>query len=127
MKAKITNNGGKSILTLNVDFNQILNDNFNTVCEAIANKGIFLKEMCALFNKKSNPVEEIIPLLRNVDNRIDAEKSLCEKFGISEITAHHILEMSLSELTGLTEECLKTEFESFIECVKMIRCIDKDD
>lgn len=121
MKTTITNNGGESILTLNVDFNQILNDNFAMVCIAIANKGVFLKEMCALFNEKPNPVEEIIPLLRNADNRIDAEKCLCERFGISEVTAHHILNMPLSELSGLTEESLKTEFESYMECVTNIQ------
>ena len=120
MKSNITNNGGESTLTLNVDFNQILNDNFAMICEAIANKGVFLKEMCPLFNEKSSPVDEIISILSHVDNRNDAEERLCRRYGISEVTAHHILELPLRDLTALTEESLKTELESYLECVKMI-------
>ena len=77
MNSTITNNGGESTLMLEVDFDQILVNNFAEICKAIELKGFFLKEMFKLFNEKPNVVECIVRILTNSDSSKDAEKDLC--------------------------------------------------
>ena len=121
MNAEILNNGGDSTLTLGLDFNHILDENFAEVCKAIESKGFFLKEMVKLFIENPKVTDEIIQILMKSDDRKEAETKLCERFGISEITAHRILSMSLSDLTGLTSDSLKSELENYMACVANIR------
>ena len=121
MNATIANNGGESTLTVELDFNQILDDNFAEVCKAVESKGFFLKEMVKLFIENPRVIDEIIQLLMKIDDRKEAAKRLCERFGISGITAHRILGMSLSDLTGLTANNLKSELENYMACVANIR------
>jgi len=121
MNTKIKNNGGESTLTLGLDFNHILDENFAEVCKAIESKGFFLKEMVKLFIENPKVTDEIIQILMKSDDRKEAETKLCERFSISEITAHRILSMSLSDLTGLTVDRLKSELDKYMACVANIR------
>ena len=109
------------MLKLEVDFNQILDDNFAEVCKAIELKGFFMKEMFKLLNEKPNVVEGIVRVLTNSDSSKGAEEGLCKEFGISEITANYILNMPLSKLTSLTQTTLKSELENYMACVANIR------
>lgn len=120
MKTGITNKDGKSTLSINIDFNQILDENFAEVCKAIELRGFFIKEMFKLLNEKPNVVEGIIRVLSNADSGKEAEKELCVKFDISEITAHHILNMPLSKLTGISADSLKCELDYYLACVASI-------
>lgn len=117
----ISNNDGESTLTLKLDFNQILDDNFAEVCKAIEIKGFFLREMLKLINEKPNVVEGIVRILTNSDSSKDAEEGLCKNFGISEITAIYILNTPLSKLTSLTQTNIKSELEKYMACVANIR------
>jgi len=121
MKATITNKDGEPTLTLQVDFNQILDDNFAEVCKAIELKGFFLREMFKLINEKPNVVEGIVRILTNSDSSKDAEEGLCKESGISEKTANYILNMPLSKLTSLTQTNIKSELEKYMACVANIR------
>ena len=121
MNAEILNNGGEYMLKLEVDFNQILDDNFAEVCKAIELKGFFMKEMFKLLNEKPNVVEGIVRVLTNSDSSKGAEEGLCKEFGISEITANYILNMPLSKLTSLTQTSIKSELEKYMACVTNIR------
>ena len=121
MNSTITNNEGELTLMLEVDFNQILDDNFAEVCKAIELKGFFLREMFKLINEKPNVVEGIVRILTNSDSSKGAEENLCKEFGISEITANYILNMPLSKLTSLTQTTLKSELENYMACVANIR------
>ena len=117
MNATIKTNGNESTLTLELSFNQILDDNFAEVCKAIEIKGFFLKEVFKLFNERPNFVEGMVQILTNAQSSKDAEKCLCKDFGISEITVNYILNMPLSKLTGLTKTSLKKELEKYIACI----------
>ena len=121
MNANITNTTSETTLTINVDFNQILDDNFAEVCKAIELKGFFLREMFKLINEKPNVVEGIVRILTNSDSSKDAEEGLCKESGISEITANYILNMPLSKLTSLTQTSIKSELEKYMACVANIR------
>ena len=91
MNANITNTTSETTLTINVDFNQILDDN------------------------------GIVRILTNSDSSKGAEEGLCKEFGISEITANYILNMPLSKLTSLTQTSIKSELEKYMACVTNIR------
>ncbi|MBR5117140.1 MAG: hypothetical protein IK100_00670 [Muribaculaceae bacterium] len=121
MKTNISNIGGESTLTIEIDFNQIVNENFAEVCEVIANKGKFLKEMLAIFKEKPDVVSVIIQTLSNAQSNEDAANRLCEIIGMSKSTAHYILNMQLSDLTSLTEAGVKISLEQHKEIVEAIR------
>lgn len=121
MRTNISNKGVESTLTLNVDFNQILNDNFAEICKAIAIKGLFLKEMTAILKDKPNAVEVIIKTVTNAEGSKEAEKNLCEQFGMSQITAQYILNTPISELISLTERSLDRAMAQYKEIVEVIR------
>ena len=120
MKASISNKGVESTLTLNVDFNQILNDNFAEICKAIAIKGLFLKEMMAILKDKPKAVEVILKTISNAEGSKVAENNLCEQFGMSQITAQYILNMPISELTSLTETSIERAMDQYKEIVEVI-------
>lgn len=121
MNATIKTNGNESKLTLELSFNQILDENFAEVCKAIELRGFFIKEMFKLLNEKPNVVEGMVRILTNSHSSKEAEKYLCKDFGISEITANYILNMPLSKLTGISADSLKCELDYFLACVASIR------
>ena len=54
-------------------------------------------------------IDEIIALIKASSSVEDAGKQLQERFGLSALQAHAILEMRLSRLTGLEREKVETE------------------
>ena len=62
-------------------------------------------------------IDEVIKTIKEADDRADAQRSLIEKFVLSEIQANAILEMKLSKLTSLEVEKLNEELKSLQETI----------
>ena len=102
-----------SILSLKTDFNEVLDENFTAVCEAIANKGKVLKELVGLFEKESNCIEKLLSIVRSANGDEKAAQLLSEKLHISCNSAQYILNMSLDSLLSLNAKDLEEMFEDY--------------
>ncbi|MBO6060166.1 MAG: hypothetical protein J6P67_08515 [Bacteroidaceae bacterium] len=54
---KVFTKNGVSALSFKTDFYEVLDNNFAAICNAIANKGIILKELLSLFEKEDNSLD----------------------------------------------------------------------
>ena len=60
-------------------------------------------------------IDEVISIIRSSRDDAEARARLIERFGLSEVQANHILEMSLRRLTGLEREKIETELAELRE------------
>ena len=100
MKTTIKNRGAESTLTISGDFYQILDENFASVCMAIANKGVILKELIHLFDKDDKAIDTVIQIIMKSHFPQEATDNLQEKVGITELTAkyaQYYLDYSIQE------------------------------
>lgn len=110
---KVLTKNGKSVLSLKTDFNEVLDENFAAICEAIANKGMVLKELLNLFEKEDKCLETIIQIMTNSVGDNAAMHSLSEKLGVNQVTAQYLLDMSLEDLTALNAKKLKKMLDDY--------------
>ena len=54
-------------------------------------------------------IDEVVHIIRSSKSDEEAQKRLIERFGLDEIQAQHILDMSLRKLTGLSREAVENE------------------
>ncbi len=66
-------------------------------------------------------IDEVIATIRASKTTLEANESLREKFGLSEIQAKAILEMRLQRLTGLEREKIEQEYEEIVLTVKQLK------
>ena len=107
MKVNIVTKNGASVLSVKIDFNDVLDENFAAICEAITNKGRVLKELVTLFEKEGDSLDAIIQIISTSIGEIAAKHSLSEKLGINPQTAQYLLDMPLENLTALNAKKLK--------------------
>lgn len=71
-------------------------------------------------------IDEVIRTIRSSKTQEEAEKNLCEKFGLSEIQAKAILAMQLRRLTGLEREAIESELRELIILISKLENILAD-
>ena len=115
MKINVVTKNGVSTLSFQfkTDFNEVLDNNFAAICNAIANKGIILKELLSLFEKEDNGLDIIIQIMTNSRGEKAAKRALSEKLGICPQTAQYLLDISLENLTSLNGRKLRKMLDDY--------------
>lgn len=113
MEMKVLTKNGKSVLSFKTDFNEVLDENFAAICEAIANKGKAIKELVNLFEKDENILDNIIQIMTTSRGENAAKNALSKELGISPQTAQYLLDMSLENLTALNVKKLKKMLDDY--------------
>ncbi|MBO5910167.1 MAG: DNA topoisomerase (ATP-hydrolyzing) subunit A, partial [Clostridia bacterium] len=72
-------------------------------------------------------IDEVIKIIKNSDDKQDAQSKLEERFGLSEKQANAILEMKLSRLTGLEVEKLNAEMNELHLTIERLKGIIADE
>lgn len=72
-------------------------------------------------------IDEVIKTIRASKTQDEAEKSLIEKFSLSEIQAKAILAMQLRRLTGLEREAIESELNELIKLIARLEFILSDE
>lgn len=130
MKVNVVTKNGVSAFLAKADFSEVLDKNLGAICDAIANKGIVLKELLKLFEECDDEFLEVV-LLTPVGRKgkKEAEQSLSEELEISLVTAQYLLNTSLENLTSLNTKKLRKMLEEYKAnvsklVIKKILCIE---
>ena len=120
METIIKNKGNESTMTIRSDFNQILNDNFAAVCQAIANKGLILNELKEFFDKEKKAVDDIVQIIHKSVTPEVAVVNLHEEKGISMMAAQYIMNLPLAKLTSLDCKGMRQELAKYKKQIGII-------
>lgn len=72
-------------------------------------------------------IEEVIKLIRASGTPDEARTGLMEKFGLSDIQARAILDMTLRRLTGLERDKIKDEYAELMKTIEYLKSILEDE
>ncbi|WP_432714541.1 DNA gyrase subunit A [Pedobacter sp.] len=72
-------------------------------------------------------LDEVIKLIRSSDTPEDARVGLMEQFGLSDLQARAILDMTLRRLTGLERDKIKDEFDELMKTIDYLQSILNDE
>src|SRR5690606_34962923 len=72
-------------------------------------------------------LDEVIRLIRNSDTPEDARIGLMEKFGLTDIQARAILDMTLRRLTGLERDKIKEEYAELMKTIDYLKQVLADE
>ncbi|MES2274736.1 MAG: DNA gyrase subunit A [Bacteroidota bacterium] len=72
-------------------------------------------------------LDEVIKLIRSSNTPEEARDGLMTQFGLSEIQARAILDMTLRRLTGLERDKIKDEYAALMETINYLRSILNDE
>jgi len=72
-------------------------------------------------------IEEVIRLIRASNTPEEARIGLMEKFGLSDIQARAILDMTLRRLTGLERDKIKEEYDELMKTIEYLKSILADE
>jgi DNA gyrase subunit A len=72
-------------------------------------------------------IEEVIKLIRASASPEEARTGLMEKFGLSDIQARAILDMTLRRLTGLERDKIKDEYAELMKTIEYLKSILDDE
>jgi len=72
-------------------------------------------------------LDEVIKLIRNSDTPEDARVGLMERFGLSDIQARAILDMTLRRLTGLERDKIKDEYAELMKTIEYLKEVLADE
>ena len=114
MNVNVVTKNGLSALSFKTDFNEVLDENFSAICDAIANKGIVLKELLKLFEECDDEFLEVV-LLTPVGRKgkKEAVQSLSEELEISIVTAQYLLNTSFDYLCTLNAKKLRKMLDDY--------------
>jgi len=68
-------------------------------------------------------LDEVIQLIRSSETPEDARTGLMERFGLSDIQARAILDMTLRRLTGLERDKIKEEYAELMKTIEHLKAI----
>lgn len=71
-------------------------------------------------------IDEIIAIIRSSRTEPEAKERMCERFGLSDKQAQHIVDMRLGRLTGLEREKLEAEIKALTEEIEYFRKVLSD-
>lgn len=114
MKVNVVTKNGVSAFLAKADFSEVLDKNLGAICDAIANKGIVLKELLKLFEECDDEFLEVV-LLTPVGRKgkKETEQSLSEELGISPATAQYLLNTSFDKLTALNTKKVQKMLDDY--------------
>ncbi|WP_207425317.1 DNA gyrase subunit A [Pedobacter sp. SYSU D00535] len=72
-------------------------------------------------------LDEVIQLIRSSPTPEDARTGLIEKFGLSDIQARAILDMTLRRLTGLERDKIKDEYAELMKTIEYLKSVLADE
>lgn len=72
-------------------------------------------------------LDEVIKLIRNSDTPEDARVGLMERFGLSDLQARAILDMTLRRLTGLERDKIKEEYAELMKTIEYLKLVLSDE
>ncbi|MEH6308400.1 DNA gyrase subunit A [Olivibacter sp. CPCC 100613] len=72
-------------------------------------------------------LDEVIQLIRSSETPEDARIGLMEKFGLSDIQARAILDMTLRRLTGLERDKIKEEYAELMKTIEYLKSVLADE
>jgi DNA gyrase subunit A len=72
-------------------------------------------------------LDEVIQLIRNSNTPEEARDGLMERFGLTEIQARAILDMTLRRLTGLERDKIKEEYAELMKTIEYLKSILADE
>jgi len=72
-------------------------------------------------------IEEVIKLIRSSNTPDEARLGLIDKFGLSDIQARAILDMTLRRLTGLERDKIKDEYAELMKTIEYLKSILADE
>ncbi|NCD71956.1 DNA gyrase subunit A [Mucilaginibacter agri] len=72
-------------------------------------------------------LDEVIQLIRSSNTPDEARDGLMTRFGLSEIQARAILDMTLRRLTGLERDKIKDEYAALMETIEYLKSILADE
>jgi DNA gyrase subunit A len=72
-------------------------------------------------------LDEVIKLIRASNTPEEARTGLMEQFGLSDIQARAILDMTLRRLTGLERDKIKEEFNELMKAIEYLKSILNDE
>ncbi|WP_160068387.1 DNA gyrase subunit A [Sphingobacterium bovisgrunnientis] len=72
-------------------------------------------------------LDEVIKLIRNSETPEEARVGLMEKFGLTDIQARAILDMTLRRLTGLERDKIKDEYAELMKTIEYLKQILADE
>jgi len=72
-------------------------------------------------------LDEVIQLIRASETPEDARIGLMEKFGLSDIQARAILDMTLRRLTGLERDKIKDEYAELMKTIEYLKSVLADE
>ncbi|QQL51081.1 DNA gyrase subunit A [Mucilaginibacter ginkgonis] len=72
-------------------------------------------------------LDEVIQLIRSSNTPDEAREGLMERFGLSDIQARAILDMTLRRLTGLERDKIKDEYAALMETIAYLKKILDDE
>ncbi len=114
MNVNVVTKNGKSVLSVKADFYEVLDKNLAAICDAIANKGIVLKELVNLFEEQGDEFLETVWLVSvEVKGKKEAEQSLSEELEISLVTAQYLLNTSFDKLTALNAKKVQKMLDDY--------------
>ena len=114
MKVNVVTKNGASVLSVRTDFYEVLDKNLAAICDAIANKGIILKELLKLFEEQGDEFLETVWLAPGMGRSAKkAEQFLSEELEVSQVTAHYLLNTSLDTLSSLNAKKVQKMLDDY--------------
>ena len=111
----VTKNGVSSIsFQCKTVFNEVLDKNLAAICEAIADKGVIIKELLNLFEEFNDDFLETVWLTATESSSTkEAVQSLSEELEISIVTAQYLLNTSFDYLCTLNAKKLRKMLDDY--------------
>ena len=74
----------------------------------------------------SDNIDEVVQIIKSSKTPLDAQTRLMERFGFDEAQAKYVVDMRLSQLTGLQQEKLHTEYDDLMKLIEYLQQILDD-
>ncbi|MDO4172639.1 MAG: DNA gyrase subunit A, partial [Prevotellaceae bacterium] len=74
----------------------------------------------------SDNIDEVVQIIKSSKNPSEAQQRLMERFGFDEAQAKYVVDMRLSQLTGLQQEKLHNEYDELMKTIEYLQSILDD-
>ncbi len=74
----------------------------------------------------SDNIDEVVQIIKSSKTPLEAQTRLMERFGFDEAQAKYVVDMRLSQLTGLQQEKLHTEYDDLMKLIEYLQQILDD-
>jgi len=68
-------------------------------------------------------IDAVVKIIKNADDRADAQRKLMDKFHLSEVQTNAILELRLYQLTGLERDKIEQEYLELIKRIEYLKSL----